>query len=160
MTGPNALTPARALMRTVAIPVPPVGNAALRNYPYSRSVPGFPPSVRGYSLHRRYKATLRVFQGNAWEPVAGFGTPAAGSCGPARWFMRWRSANPDVAIRAGVIIAPDQIIKTVPGGGAGYVAGDACYAPVFKFGSALRGNQSNLADVYLEWQLWTAKRRI
>jgi hypothetical protein len=36
-----------ALTGKAAIPVPALGTAALRSYPYARSVPGFPTTVRG-----------------------------------------------------------------------------------------------------------------
>ncbi|MEZ5116079.1 MAG: hypothetical protein R2737_07410 [Candidatus Nanopelagicales bacterium] len=110
-------------------------------------------------MGRTKRVTVRVFQGYGWEDVLGFPGPAANDCAAYRWFVRWRSANPDVTIRSGadaLATGPGPVTKTRPGG-TGAIAGSSCYEPVFAFGRALNGNGSNLADIYVEYQIWRSR---
>lgn len=139
------------------IPVPAIGSVYVKSLPYSKTVPGFPTSVPGYTKGKTRRYETRVFQGVGPDmPIPGFNGVAANDCDAYQWFVRWRSANPDVTVKAAAYMAGDYVAKTSTGG-AGYIAGGSCYGPTFIFGRALHGNGSNLADVYYEVQFWIAK---
>jgi hypothetical protein len=139
------------------IPIPKPGYAIARSVPYSQSVPSFPSSISGTSRLGSWRTTVRLFEGDGWSYIPEWRGPSANRCYEYVWAVRWRSANPDVTLRAGAYAAPDITIKGAKPGGAGYISGTSCNAPEFRFGSAINGNQSNLVDVYVEWRVWTVK---
>lgn len=78
-------------------------------------------------------------------------------CVLQRFYVRWRTLNPDVTIRAAFLSVPDKIVmtKTVKGS-VGWRSGDGCGQPGLQFASVTASNGANLADVALSIQQWTA----
>lgn len=138
------------------IPIPALGDFVIKSYSEPTPLPAFPEEVPGFTLAEDMQGTTRVFDYSEWETVTGFRPTAANDCAAYRWFVRWESTNPDVTIRSGVGIVPMDAgpIGTEKAGRAGYLASSSCMGPEFAFGKALGGNESNLADVAIEWQIW------
>jgi hypothetical protein len=159
-SAPSGATVDSAAVVTSDIPIPKPGYAIARSVPYSQSVPAFPSSISGTSRLGSCRTTVRLFEGDRWSYIPEWRGPSANLCYEHVWAVRWRSANPDVTVRAGAYAVPDITIERAKPGGAGYISGTSCNAPEFKFGSAINGNESNLVDVYVEWRGWTVKPRI
>jgi hypothetical protein len=128
-----------------------------------QSLPNFPATIPGF-YHESGKdfwgkpfeerGTIRLFDGSKWEGIPEFPSSSNG-CGNGRFMVRWRSANPDVVIKAGISFGWTSA-TSVKDGMQGYIVGSNCHSPVFKFSHTKNGNQSNLVDVYYEVKFWRA----
>ena len=155
-------TGAPTIRPSATIPNDPTVLAKAQSLPFSRTVPGFPSTVKGYRLRDVGRTETRLFQGRAWEALSPLRQPL-GRCGDFRWYLRWRSANPEVLIDAAVGdtgLPGFNRITRASRGGAGYLTGYGCVSPGLRFGTAVSGNQANLVDVDYEYQVWEENRPI
>lgn len=149
LTIPVLTAPAQA----ATIPTPGFGYVAVKAWSSNRaSLPSF-PKVRGWHLWRSGTSTVRLFQWEGWVWATPRVPRPGMSCGDGRWYIRWRSTNPDVTVRAGGGAADTGPFKTVTGG-SGFVSGNSCTGPMLRFGTTRHGNQSNLVDVRVEYRVW------
>lgn len=147
-----AVVPSPASAAT--IPTPGFGYVATKAWSSNRAtLPGF-PTVRGWALWRSGTTTIRLFKSEGWVWATPRVPVPVMSCGEGRWYIRWRSKNPDVTVRSGGGAADTGPFKTATGG-SGYVSGNSCSGPMLRFGVARNGNQSNLVDVRVEYRVWT-----
>jgi hypothetical protein len=107
-----------------------------------------------YTLH----GNLRIFEGSDWATIYNF--PYSGNhCGEGLFMIRWRTSNPDVRIASNVAYSPDPSYndsKKAKTGSFGYMLGTNCEQPLFKFAGTVKGNESNLVDIYYELKFWQA----
>lgn len=137
-------------------------------FPYKVTAPKFPKFVKNYVLFQYKKnISIRLFQEDNWVvPIKMFDPSQDGgatmSCQPYFWAIRWRSNNPDITIRAtmGITDSGFSSVSKSAEGGTGFLSGQSCLAPGFKFGRAINGNQGNLVDVNYEYQLWKYRPKI
>jgi hypothetical protein len=127
----------------------------------SSKLPSFPQSITDYRLVSNFRvdgyAEFRLFEGDDYLLPQYFvenGTTM--SCQPKIWIMKWRSDNPDVELKVSGIDVPigNEPIGEPTTGSAGYISGNSCIAPGFKFFRAINQNESNLVDVIYELQIW------
>jgi hypothetical protein len=52
--------------------------------------------------------------------------------------------------------SPDTVSGKAKTGSFGYMFGTNCEQPLFKFASTVKGNKSNLVDIYYELKFWQA----
>jgi len=106
---------------------------------------------RPFTLH----GTIRIFEGTGWAEIPEF--PNSGNhCGEGMFMIRWRSANPDVSVASTLGFSPDTGSVKAKIGSFGYMFGTNCEQPLFKFAGAVKGNKSNLVDIYYELKFWQA----
>lgn len=120
-----------------------------------QSPPPFPTAATGYSFSRSVQTTVRAFEGTKWATVTDFPATMNG-CDQQRFYIRWRSLNPSAAIQATFVSSPDDIVLDAPvTGTAGWQSGYGCGQPAFRL-SSTASDGSTLADVVVEYQVWTA----
>jgi hypothetical protein len=71
--------------------------------------------------------------------------------------MRWKSANPDVRIQSSARNSAEYTFSDIIKIGLfGYISGNNCEQPMFKFAGTVNGNESTLVDVYYDLKFWQA----
>lgn len=134
----------------------------------SAAIPAFPRLLSGFrpagkskdywdnelSEDFKLKGTIRVHEGGDWDGIYEF-PYTMNSCSAGVFMIRWRSANPDVLVESTVAHSPETASRGKTGK-FGYMYGTNCEQPLFKFGRALNGNESNLVDIYYELKFWQA----
>ena len=132
----------------------------------SETIPSFPTRSSGYRSESgkdfwanpfRTRSTLRVFEGSGWSQISEFPKTMNG-CSAGRFMLRWRSANPDVLVDSATGYFGDvRVINSLArSANYGYMQGTNCEEPLFRFGKALKRNQSTLVDIYYEIKFWQA----
>jgi hypothetical protein len=127
----------------------------------SEAIPTFPSMLSGYRSEENkdfwnkpfpVEGSIRVFEGGDWTGIWKFPNTMNG-CSAGVFMIRWRSADPNVRIRASVrhSSTPDGDEKT---GTFGYMSGTNCEQPMFKFAESR--HDGTLADVYYELKFWRA----
>lgn len=127
--------------------------------PVDVSPPAMPTSLDGWRQSGALESTeVRVFEGEPYSYPSDLGA-TGNRCGDLIWTARWRIANPDVLVRAGVEY--EELVRThydsditynpTPGG-AGFISASICETPVFTWESTT--GEGNLADVLIEYQFW------
>ena len=128
----------------------------------SETIPQFPTVLSGYKSEEGQdfwgnkfdsSGSVRVFEGGAWELIANFPL-TANHCGEGMFMIRWRSGNPDIAIKSTMGYSPDKTSSAEKIGSLGYMFGNNCDQPMFRFSNARNGNDSNVADVHYELKFW------
>jgi hypothetical protein len=127
----------------------------------SEGIPTFPIMLSGYRSEENkdfwnnpflIRGSIRVFEGGDWTGIWKFPNTMNG-CSAGVFMIRWRSADPNVGIRASV-----RHSSTSQGdeetGTFGYMSGTNCEQPMFKFAESR--HDGNLADVYYELKFWRA----
>jgi hypothetical protein len=145
-----------------------IDSLGIQTFSYENEVPPFPTLVENYSLEKQSeKEIIRVFENGDWMvPIEEFDPLRNGgatmSCEPYFWVMRWRSNNPETEILVGAGMTDTGFEQSgeIQKGGAGIINGFSCFVPAFDFGGTINGNQSNLADVNFEYQIWKYKPKI
>lgn len=137
-------------------------SAAIPAFP--RSVPEFRPvniteDYWGNPLSENYenfviRGSLRGSEGGGWAEIFDF-PHTMNHCSDGIFMVRWRSANPAVLIESTVSYSAETARRGKIGK-FGYMMGSNCEQPLFRFARKLRGNESNLVDVYYEAKLWQA----
>jgi len=130
----------------------------------SETIPHFPHELSGYRAagNKDYwdrsfvtQGSIRIFEGNDWEPIPDFPL-TMNHCSDGVFMIRWRSANPEVLIASALSYHYLNEIYTTETGKFGYMQGTNCEEPMFKFVGTLKGNESNIVDVYYELKFWQA----
>jgi hypothetical protein len=132
--------------------------------PSSKAIPSFPNSLNGfrYETGKDYwdnpvsvHGTIRLFEGQNWEGIENF-PHTMNHCSDGIFMIRWRVANPDVRVTAVLGYDAATLSGAAKKGGYGFITGNNCEQPLFKFAGTGNGNQSNLVDVYYEIKFWQA----
>lgn len=131
--------------------------------PGGDAVPPFPTSLTNYRLTAPPASdVIRVFQGQGW--VMALPNIMTNDCAEGGyWVLRWKVSNPDVrvTITTGLSDAGTfSPVGTSLTGSTGYAFGFTCTIPGFSFASAVNGNQANLTDINVEFELWDYKPKI
>jgi hypothetical protein len=127
----------------------------------TEAIPSFPGILSGYRSEENedfgnkpfpIEGSIRVFEGGDWTGIWKFPSTMNG-CSAGVFMIRWRSADPNVRIRASVrhSSTSDGDEKT---GTFGYMSGSNCEQPMFKFGESR--HDGTLVDVYYELKFWRA----
>jgi hypothetical protein len=101
-----------------------------------------------------WNGTIRIFEGQDWTEIGDF-PHTMNHCSDGVFMMRWRSANPDVSIETAVAYSSENIVKSKIGK-SGFMYGNNCEQPMFKFADTINNNESNLVDIYYEIMFWKA----
>lgn len=74
-------------------------------------------------------------------------------CSQQRFYIRWRSVNPNATIEAALISSFDEILLHGPApGAAGWMSSYGCAQPAFRFITST--DDSSLSDIVVEVQQW------
>jgi hypothetical protein len=141
----------------------------------SEDIPAFPTVLTGYRSEdgkdfwgKEYpvKGTLRVFQHRSWDAIYPPFPATMNHCSSGAFMIRWRSSSPDVLVRSA--LGPytteniPNVTKLIAQGAAkspasfGYMYGTNCDQPMFAFDRDLKGDGTNLVDIYYEVKFWEA----
>ncbi len=130
----------------------------------SETIPTFPSALVGYRATDdkdywdrpfKTKGSLRVFEGNDWEPIYEF-PMTMNHCSDGVFMIRWRAAHPDVVVAAAVGYHYSGVIFETKAGTFGYMQGTNCEEPLFKIAGADSGGAASLVDIYYELKFWQA----
>lgn len=126
----------------------------------SETIPPFPRSLSGYRSENNkdfwnqpftLRGSLRLFGRDVWEGIPHFPDTMNG-CSAGVFMVRWRSADPSIAVQSSVRYSSSVPSKTTGTGVFGYMSGSNCEQPMFKVEVA----GSRLVDVYYELKFWQA----
>jgi serine/threonine protein kinase len=132
----------------------PALSGVLRAAPLGTRPPAIPTAVEGYEVSQTWKTTVRAFEGTEWSTLFEFPATMNG-CSQQRFYVRWRSLNPDAVVEATFVSSPDLIVMNEPAEGAvGWQSGYGCGQPAFRIRQSTDG--STLADVAVEVSRWEA----
>jgi serine/threonine protein kinase len=121
-------------------------------FPAGTTPPPFPAKVSGYTLENAWRDTPRAFQGAEWTTLYEFPATMNG-CSQQRFYIRWRSVNPNATIEASLISSFDEILLHGPApGAAGWMSSYGCAQPAFRFITST--DDSSLSDIVVEVQQW------
>jgi eukaryotic-like serine/threonine-protein kinase len=128
---------------------PPLADV-LRAVPVGQGVPAFPTKVTGYAVQRQWTETVRAFTGSTWSTMTNFPATMNG-CVQQRFYVRWRSLNPNAVVEASFGSVPEGFVLDRPVSGvAGWQSGYGCGQPMFLLKSSRDG--STLTDIIVEVQ--------
>ena len=112
--------------------------------------PAFPRALRQYRSESNKdfwgkdfecKGSIRVFEGAEWTGIPNFPATMNG-CGSGLFMIRWRSAHPGITIASTLGFYNSRISLSPKKGTFGYMFGDNCEQPMFKFASNHKRNSS------------------
>jgi hypothetical protein len=131
----------------------------------SEGIPVFPNRLSGFTSTAGQdfwgkpfpsKGSVRIFQGQGWQGIPDFSNSSNG-CSSGEFMIRWRSANPDVRLQSSARnSAESTFTDKVKTGTFGYISGNNCEQPMFKFAGTINGNESTLVDIFYELKFWQA----
>ena len=116
------------------------------------AIPNFPSTLSGYRSEDNedfwnkpfpIRGSIRLFGGNDWQAIPKFPNTMNG-CSAGVFMIRWRSADPDVRVRASVRYSSESKAGEKIGI-FGYMSGTNCEQPMFKFAETLNRSKANLA---------------
>jgi hypothetical protein len=126
----------------------------------SEAIPPFPRSLSGYRSENNtdfwnkpftLRGSLRLFGKDEREGIPHFPNTMNG-CSAGVFMVRWRSADPSVAVQSSVRYSSTVPSGTTRTGVFGYMSGSNCEQPMFKVEVA----GSHMVDVYYELKFWQA----
>ena len=130
----------------------------------SETIPIFPRALSGYRSESNKdfwgetfasRGTLRIFDSNGWEGIPDFPSTMNG-CSAGVFMIRWRSAHPNVCIASTLGYSTDVTYGKPKTGSFGYMYGNNCEQPLFRFADPHDSNETNLVDIYYELKFWQA----
>jgi hypothetical protein len=130
----------------------------------SEAIPPFPGTLSGYRSEENKdfwgntftsRGTLRIFDSDGWAGILDF-PDTQNSCSAGVFMIRWRSAYPDVRIASTVGYSPDVTYEEAKIGSFGYMSGNNCEQPLFRFADTPNGSETTLVDIYYELRFWQA----
>lgn len=130
----------------------------------SETIPPFPPALSGYRSEDNkdfwgntfaFRGTLRIFDSDGWAGIPDFPT-TQNNCSAGVFMIRWRSAHESVPIASIVGYSPDVTYGEAKIGSFGYMYGNNCEQPLFRFADAPNRGETNLVDIYYELRFWQA----
>ncbi|MGQ0631949.1 MAG: hypothetical protein ACT4P1_13000 [Sporichthyaceae bacterium] len=147
-----------------AAPVPDPGAADpgwaadVMNTAHLGQGPEFPDSLDGWAMDRRWKDTVRVFEGE-WAIAPGPGLESfpvtMNGCGEQRFLIHWRTIGFPVATALRYPYGPlDSTVPDQPPASVGWVDAGGCETVIFRFyGDPQSG--STLTDVAVSVEEWS-----
>ena len=126
----------------------------------SEAIPAFPDTLTGFrpagedkdfwSKPFPSRGSIRVSAGDGWKDIPKFPNTMNG-CSHGVFMIRWRSAGLHVQSTVRYSAGSRGYEKS---GSFGYMSGNNCEQPMFRFGHA--DNGATLVDVFYELRFWQA----